>query len=219
VADAHEAVELAGKQPKWRLILAPDAFRLEPLEAGESIDVPRAERVKRVELFNGVLARRILAVTLAPGRKLFRLDPAGYAAYEAWAGPPTMEDLRKSLKRRFGWSVALGALIILTSVPLPGDPEAGVPALPLNPLTLAMGIALIAAGLMSRLMPSRVFILADCLWIAIAAVTTVENLLESPGIFGAVLLALQANYVVMSIQDYRRYGAMKEEADPPGAPA
>jgi hypothetical protein len=211
VADAHEVVELAGKQPRWKLILAPDGFRLEPLEAGEPIDVPRAERVKRVDLVNGVLARRILGVALARGRKLFRLDPAGFAAYEAWAGPPTMEDLRKSLKRRFGWSVSLGLLIILTSMPIPGDPEGGVPDLPLNPLTLAMGIALIAAGLMARLLPSRVFFLADCLWIAIAAVTTVENLLKSPGVFGALLLAFQINYVVTSIREYRRFGATRED--------
>src|SRR5688572_11206359 len=105
---------------------------------------------------NGLIMRRLLGVTLLPkGKKLFRLDPAGFAAFEAWAGPPTLDDLRKSLKRRFAWSFTLGVLIILTSLPLPGDPERDIPDLPLNSLSLALGIGLIAAGLLSRFVPSR----------------------------------------------------------------
>lgn len=206
--------ELQGTQPKWRLTLEPDAFRLEPLEAGVAFQVPRAERVARVDLMNGLLTRRLLGVAIAGGKKLFRLDPAGFEAFQAWAGPPTMEDLRKSLKRRFGWSFTLGLLIIFTSLPMAGDPETGLADIPLNPLSMAMGIALIAAGLLSRVLPSRWFLLADSCWIAIAAMTTVDNLVDAPGAGNVLLLLFQVNYVLSSLAEFRRFGAMREGVDP-----
>ena len=214
MGDSHEVAELQGTRPKWRLTLEPDAFRLEPMEAGVAFQVPRAERVARVDLMNGLLTRRLLGVAIAGGKKLFRLDPAGYAAYEAWAGPPTLEDLRKSLKRRFGWSVTLGLFIIFTSLPISGDPESGLADIPLNPLSLAMGVALIAAGLLSRFLPSRWFLLADACWIAIAAMTTVDNLVDAPGAVNALLLVIQVNYVLSSLKEFRRFGAMREDVDP-----
>ena len=213
MADTHEAVELAGKQPKWRLSLEPDAARLEPLEAGASIEVPRAERAARIDVMNGFLTRRLLIVLLAKGKKLFRLDPAGFAAYEAWAGPPTMQDLRKSLKRRFGWSITLGALLIFLALPIPGS-ERGIPDVPLNAVSMAMGIGLIAAGILSRFLPSRYFLVADSLWVAIACLTTVENLIRSFSPFGALILLLQVNYILMSLKEFRRFGMMREEIAP-----
>lgn len=219
MAEAYEALELAGKQPKWRLTLSPDAIRLEPPDPGEPIEVRRTERTARVELLNGVFLRRLLGVALAKkGKKLFRLDPAGYAALQAWAGPPTTEDLRKSLKRRFGWSVGLGALIILTSLPLRGDPEHGIPDLALNTVSLAMGIALISAGLMSRFMPSRIFFLVDCVWIAVAAWSTVDLLVDSFSVFNALILLFQANYILMSVREFRHFGALQDAVAPPSAP-
>src|SRR5262245_65338190 len=125
IGQTYEAVEQAGKNAKWRLSLGPDSFRLDPSDTGQTIEVTRAERTARVDLVDGLFFKRLLGVQAGKQKKVFRLDPAGFAAYREWAGPPTLADLRKSLKRRFGFSLFFGALIIFTSLPLGGDPERG----------------------------------------------------------------------------------------------
>jgi hypothetical protein len=208
---SYEAVEQQGKQSKWRLTIGPDSFRLDSPEGGRTIEVTRPERTERTDLMHGWFLKRILAVTTGKEKKLFKVDPEGFAALRDWAGAPTTADLRKALRQRFGLALTLGILIIFTSLPTAGVPEKGLAPLPLNPVSLAMGIALIAAGFMSRIMPSRIFFLFDAVWIIVAAWSTITFLVDAPGFFNLLILFLQANYIATSVREYRRFATMTSD--------
>src|SRR5262249_25550068 len=134
----------------------PDNFQLETLD-GELHEVGRAELRERVQRMEGGLGvPRMLVVTLGKKQEFFKLSPEVFAAFVEWMGPPTLEDLKRSLKRRLSWVIPLGALIVLTSLPI--GQAIG------NPVSLGLGLTLILTGTLAKVWPHRILFALDSLW-------------------------------------------------------
>jgi len=193
----YEITEAASSQKKWTLSLYPDYFRLETTD-GVPHEVSRAELPERVQTIeSGLFFRRVLVVTLGKKKVIFTLAPEAFAAVSAWIGPPTMQDLKLSLKRRFSWVLPIGFLFVLTALPI-GE-------LPWEPVSLGLGLGLILTGTLAKLWPHRICFAMDSLWFSCLAANSVWLLVQEWSWLRFGLLLVQLALVQSGWRDYRRF--------------
>lgn len=186
---------------KWTLILLPDRLRLESAGDAPSVEVPRPEIPHKVEILHGLVFRRVLVIKKG---KPFQLKPDAFAALQAWMGPPTREDLKVALRRRMGWTLPIGAIFVLGSLPIEGpSPQ------PFVPVTAGLGASLILLSVVSRLAPNRVFFLLDSIWfVGLAAETVRQVVVGESGPVWLALVAFQLAAAGSGLRQYRRFGAL-----------
>ena len=207
---ARYEITEATTSKKWTLSLYPDHLGLETAD-GESHAVERAELRGRVQTIeSGLFLRRVLVVTLGKKNVFFRLSPEAFAALSAWIGPPTREDLKLSLKQRFGWVLPIGFLIVLTALPI-GE-------LPWEPVSLGLGLALILTGTLARMRPHRIFFALDALWFSVLAANSVWLLIQEWSWLRLVFLLVQLALMRSGWRDYRRFAPERMAAEPGAAP-
>jgi hypothetical protein len=194
---SYEIAEATRKDKKWTLSLYPDHLRLQPPE-GDPQEVDRAKLPEQVQMTDGGwLLPPLLFVTLGKKRLGFRLSPELYADIRSWIGPPTPADLKIALKRRFAWVLPAGFLFMLTALP--------VGNLPLEPVSLGLGLALIVTGMFAKLAPHRILFVLDTLWFSGLAADSVRLLVEDWSWWRLVLLFLQLKLVESGWREYRRF--------------
>lgn len=155
------------------LFLEPDEARL-VLDGGETLVITRAEQPEQMHA-NRVFGGAALLVRRGKKRVAFRLDEGQLAVVEEWIGPPTRAHLAFSLKQRYGLGLPIGLFLLLTSLPFPGDPAAGIEPVPFNVVSAILGGGLIVLWAFSRWRPHpRLFIL-DAAWFALLALDTVYD--------------------------------------------
>jgi hypothetical protein len=192
----YEITEATTPEKKWTLSLYPDYFRLETADR-EPEEVDRAELRQRVQTLDGLILRRVLVVTLGKKKVIFRLQPEAFEAVSEWIGPPTREDLKLSLKRRFSWVLPIGFLFVLTALPI-GD-------LPWEPVSLGLGLALILTGTLAKVWPHRIFFALDSLWFSFLAANSIWLLANEWNWLQFVLLLVQLALVQGGWREYRRF--------------
>jgi hypothetical protein len=204
----YEIAELAPRKGDRTLTLYRDFFLLERAD-GEPEEVDRAELPERVQMIEGNLfLRRALLVKIGKKRTVCKLSPEVFAAVSDWIGPPTMEDLKVTLRRRFSWVLPFGALFVLSALP--------IGRLPIRPVTLGLGLGLIATGLLAKLRPHRIFFFLDSMWFAVLAGSTAWSLTHQWSSWRFFLVVLQVSLVHSGWREYRRFAPhrMAMEPDP-----
>lgn len=192
---------LSRPQQPWTLQLFPEGMRLTPQQGGHpSIHILRSELSTHVHLMDFGLARRTLFVR-KPVKRNFKLDPATWPTLTAWVGREA--HLRMALRHRLGWGVPAGVLMVLTSVPVPGNPEAGVQGVPFNALWAALGALLIAGAIVSRKWPHPVLFLLDSAWFAVIGATFVVRVIQGGSPLWLLLAALQLQLIWSGISLFR----------------
>lgn len=192
-----EVKESNSSETPWILTLHPEFFRLEKAD-GEQHDVPREELNGRVQTFEkNLFLRRAIAVKIGRKQRIFKLSEEAFAALIDWIGPPTMEDLKFSLKRRFSWVMPIGLLFVFTALPIGG--------LPGDMVTLLLGIGLILTGVLAKVHPHRVFFALDSLWFTFLATTTAVRLAQDFRWISVFFLVLQVALVKSGWSEYARF--------------
>jgi hypothetical protein len=192
----YEIVESTAPAKHWELSLFADRLELES-PAGKRHRVLWADRHERVLTLDRALLGRMLGVTLDQKKVIFRLEPDAFAAVRAWIGPPTLEDLKVSLKRQFAWALPLGIVFVLSALPLA--------ELPFEPVTFGLGLALILTSTLSRVWPHRVFFALESLWFCSLAANSIWLLLVRWAWLQALFLAMQMLLAWRAIQEYHRF--------------
>lgn len=212
-----EAVDVQKPKVPWRLLLRPAGFRFEPQAGdGEPVEVAREERADRVTRAHGLLIRRSVSVRVGKKSRLFKLPPAAWEAFNAWYPPYTRADLKAALKRRMSWTFTVGILYLFLALPMPSDPSGALPDRTFDWISAALGGALLLMGVISRLAPHRIFLLADSCWVALIAANTVRGLLAGEGgWFWYLLLYLQVVYVREGLVEFWRFAPSKPAAGGP----
>jgi hypothetical protein len=147
-------------------------------------------------------------VARIPKPVILKLDDSSLAVLTFWVGPLTLEDLKGELRRRLRWTVPIGLLFVLGSIPLPGDPAAGVAGVPFDPVSLVLGLGLIALSVAARIVPHPFLLALDGLWFLLLAADTVWGVVR--GGDSVWWLALAAFLVLAGLQPlaaYRRFSA------------
>ena len=200
----------ASSSKKWALSLFTDHFQLETLD-GELYEVRRAESRQRVQTIEGgPLLPRMLVVTLEKEQVFFRPSPEVFAAFVEWIGPPTPEDLKRSLKRRLRWVIPLGILIVLTSLPIGGMPG--------DPVSLGLGLTLILTGTLAKVWPHRIFFALDSLWFSFLSANSIWLLIHDWRWLRLLVLLVQLALVRSGFREYRRFAPVRTAAESGAAP-
>ena len=185
----------------WTLRLYDQGLRLTPQREGEPpIHILRSELATHVQLVDFGVARRTLAVR-KPKKRLFKLDPTAWPQLTAWVGRDTR--LRIALRQRLGYGVPLGIFMLLTSIPLPGNPQAGIPASPFNPLSATLGVLLVAGALLARRRPHPALFLLDSAWFSVLAVSLIVRVAFGGNPLWLILAGLQLLLVWSGVSLFR----------------
>ncbi len=207
-----EATESGRKPRKWALLLFPDGFRGERQDDAASFHVLRTKLADLVQVVDGLLVKRTLVVK-KPRRTTLQLEPHPFRRLSRWIGEPTL--LRLAVKQRLSWTIPIGILFVLGSMPLPGDPEAGLDAVPFNPVSAVLGTVLIVQGLASRRWPRPILFLLDAFWFLGLAADTVYRVWQGQSTFWLLLVVLQLGLAASGLRLWRRFQGVIVGARPP----
>jgi hypothetical protein len=195
--------ELGKPQKVWKLVFFPEGLRAEPLFERPPVHVMRGQALKSLRLVE-TLPAPALVLRERP-RASLRLDEPAYRAVVDWLGRDLL--LKLALRGRLGWTIPIGVIFLLSSLPLPGNPEAGVAGAPFSPIPAVLGGALVLQGILSRVWPHRVYLALDALWFLGLAADTVRLVLAggwSP--LWLILGAFQVMLAVTGVRQFRRLG-------------
>jgi hypothetical protein len=156
------------KSDSWRVALDEERAIFRPFEGLGVHAVRRDENADHLELVTfGKVA--VLTVRTTKPKLQFKLTQEQRERFAAWLGPPTMNHLRVVLRQSYSLMLAIAVLYVLTSLPLPGDPEAGVEALALAPVGLGLGLAAFGLWAHARYHPRPYLFLLDVVWFLVLA--------------------------------------------------
>lgn len=197
-----DAVEPGGK-PRWTLQLFAEGLRGERQEGdAASFHIVRDHLPESIQLLDGLLVKRTLVVK-KPRKTTLQLEPGPFRTLSRWIGQPTL--LRLALKQRLSWTLPIGVLFVLGSLPLPGDPEAGLDPTPFHPVWAILGALLIVQGFVARRWPRPVLFLLDSLWFVGLAAATAYGVWQGDSPYWLVVVLLQLGLAVGGVRLWQRF--------------
>lgn len=172
---------------------------------GELLVIPRAEQPERLHA-NRMLGGAALLVRRGKKRIAWKLDDGQFETVQQWIGPPRQEHLAFALKQRYGLGLPIGLFLILTALPYPGDPAAGLDPMPLNVVSTILGGGLIVLWAFSRWRPHPSLFILDAAWFALLALDTVYDIATGESSMWWILFAAVVMVFAQSgLGLYKRY--------------
>ena len=211
-------ISLNTKQGQWRVQLQEHVASFIRTDVAEVIHVPRAERAASFEIVSVWGGLVVLTVRLQGRKKLaFKLEPEQRQKVEQWLGPPTQENLRITLKRRYAFAAPIAVVFILTSIPLPANQSARFEAVRFDPISLALGCGLLLLWAHARLRPKPYLFLVDSIWFGLVAMNVIADVLRQAAsplwLLWAVLLVFLIRSGIKQYKQFKGVGTGK-----PGLP-
>lgn len=157
----------SGVSGPWTLQLSADRMTFASADRRESHFVLRSDVPEAINIASALGSHYLHAKV--PKAISFRVTQEVVDHFLRWRGPLTDADLRVALKRRMSWSMPIAALWVFSALPIQGDPEAGIEAVPLDPIGVGLGASLFVLALVSRLRPHPNLFLFDAAWLAALA--------------------------------------------------
>lgn len=214
--------EVGHEKPAWKLSLPPHRLRLDRADGSPPFDVWRDQFPQVMRLLRRF---RVLSVKLPldgqkPKSVLFQLDDPTFRAVDEFIGPPTPEHLRLELKNRFPFAVIIGVGFVISAfLPTRDSPWVGAGHARFDPYLLGIGAVLVLAGLLSKLVPHRIFFLVDAALFALFAFRSVERILQGGSWMWWLYMLVTAWLAVSNLQQFRRFANMRPAPEPSAAPS
>jgi hypothetical protein len=209
----------SGLKGDWQAFLSGDSLKLESPDGSHCVEILRSEADEKLQLWESSLFPPFLVLP-EPKRTAFKLAPDQFRRFKEWFGPPTPARVKSILKPRFSFCIAIGILYLVTSMPLPGDSQAGIDPLPFDPVSAFLGVSLLVLALLAKFRPSRTLLLLDAFWFLLLTVNLGIGIYQgnSPWwlILGAVLIwtAFEAFRDFQRLKPDNPVSAGGEEAKP-----
>lgn len=200
------ATEKGGVERSWSISLGENITATSADSSKFSLS--REEVMKNLTILDGLMMRRTISFK-KPVKKILYMDPQSFSAFANWLGYKAMLEI--FLKTRFSWTVVIGVIFILTSLPLPGDAGSGLNPIPFNPLDFGMGFSLILIGIFSKRFPDRIYFLIDSGWFILLAIITFLNILKGNSIYWLIFVMLQISLVVSGVLTWHRLKAYEKQ--------
>ena len=198
----------SGRKGIWKVTLEADALTLAAVEGGESIQMLRADAEEKIVLQVWRFIR-FLEITIQKEKVRFELERSQVALLKEWLGPPTIRGLKVALKKRVIWvRLPVGILFVFTSSPFPGDPEAGLEAVPFDAVSAFLGVSLIAVSILTRIWVRRILFLLDGVWLSLLALDVTVGIFRGDSLWWAILVIVLILVAKRSFSEYQRFASV-----------
>ncbi|MBC8003438.1 MAG: hypothetical protein H7X97_12695 [Opitutaceae bacterium] len=198
-------VEMEGEKRVWTLEIHPAHLALFPPGEQQPFIFLRTDTGARFIL---VPWGQTLVFKLAK-QHLFRPGPGPYRQLKEWVGPPGYEQLKFELRRRSGWTLAMGIIFVFLALPATGNPTADIPNRPLSPFLLILGLLPLAMWAIARFRPHAVFFLVDAAWFTALGASLVLRIWHGESLWWLVVVALNSLMVLGAWTLYQKYSQTK----------
>ena len=207
-----EVTAQAGRKGGWKVALNPESLTVTAADGSESFEISRSDAEEKVEIRGGSLSEPFLVIRV-PKQILFKIGKTQAAAVKQWLGPPTFKGLKIALKRRLKWSIPIAILFIVTSLPLPGDPEAGIEALPFDPVSAFLGVVLLGIALLAKIRPMRILFMVDAFWFFLLALRVTGGVIRGTSLLWLIAVVFLLFAAFGGISEYNRFAAMTDQTN------
>jgi hypothetical protein len=188
----------------WNVTLEPEMLTLSFSKSGEEYQISKSEASEKIELLGPFLTDKFLSAKI-PKKQLFELKPEQAALLKEWLGPPTVKDLKITLKKRLKWCLPLGVMFIFTSLPMSAKPEAGLEAIPFDIVGAILGVVLIGLAVMMRFWPRRELFLVNSAWFLVGAVKVSYDIIKGSSWLWSILVLFLVMSVIEGVKQYNRF--------------
>jgi hypothetical protein len=194
------SVEEVGKPDRrWRVVIRPGDLALYEGDDPQPFVILREQMQREVFLIEGM---RVL--TLGKPKKVsFKLSPAACEAISEWIGRPVLA--AHYMKRRYSWVLPVAIIWILGSLPLPGDPESGVEAVPPDSIGIVLGVALLISWAFAKWRPHPVLFLVDSIWFLCLAGYLTYDVWHGRSKLWMILVGLLLWMVITGFKHFTRF--------------
>ena len=207
-SSTFEVVAEVGRKGAWTVSLDTDSLTIAAVDGDESFQIARAEAEEKAELRESRISNPFLVVSIAKKKVIFKLDRDQAAAFKEWLGPPTMVGLNVALKRRLRWSLPIAILFVLASLPLPANPEAGLEAVPFDPVSGFFGVSLLALSIITRFWHHRILFLLDGVWFCALAVNVALGIYRGDSPWWAIIVIVLLVGAKSGFSEYKRFASL-----------
>lgn len=201
-----------GHKGAWNVSLNPESLGITAADGSESFEILRSDAEEKIEIRGAGVSEPFLVIHV-PKKITFKIQKTHSETVKQWMGPPTFKGLKIALKRRLKGALPIAALFIFTSLPLPGDPEAGIEALPFDPISLFIGVALLGIALLAKIRPGRNLFLVVAVLFSLLAIGKTVEVIQGDGVWWLVLVVLLVFGAFESISEYKRFASMTNQTD------
>jgi hypothetical protein len=191
--------EMGKKDARWRLEIRPGDLAF--FEA----DDPHPFLILHDKFYReAVLVENMKLLTLKTGKKAtFKLTPEATAAIAQWLGKSMLASFY--LRRRYAWIIPVAAIWIIGSLPIAGNPQAGIDAKPLDLIGLCMGFALVIAWAIAKWRPHPILFLVDSFWFLCLAGYLINDVVHGRSKYWLLLVALSLWLVLTGLKYFARF--------------
>ena len=199
----------------WLVRLQPEKILFTPPPGkGETFEIPHGQRVERLELVRLLGKQSVLLVWLDEAKKTkyqFKLSPAERQRLERWFGPPTREQLKIALKRRYAFALPIAVIFILTALPIPANPDEGIEAVPARPFSIGLGAGLLILWTLARVRPHPLLFLLDSIWFVLLGGKLVVDVFQGGAApIWLLWIGLIIPIVLSGLNNYKSFAGYKE---------
>ena len=205
----------------WKVTLEADALTLAAVDGpdiqrlgglhlharSESIQILRADAEEKIVLHEW-LSFKNLVITIQKEKVVIGLERSQFALLKEWLGPPTIRGLKVALKKRLNWCLPIGILFVLTSIPLPADPEVGLEAVPFDAVSAFLGASLIAITILARIWFRRILFLLDGVWLSLLALDATVGIFRGDSLWWAISVIALILGAKGGFSEYQRFASV-----------
>ena len=193
----------------WKVTLEADALTLAAVDGppSESIQILRADAEEKIALQEWLFFRH-LVITIQKEKVVVELERSQVALLKEWLGPPTIRGLKVALRRRLNWCLPIGILFVFSSLPLPGDPEAGLEAVPFDAVSAFLGVSLIAVSILTRIWFRRILFLLDGVWLSLLALDVTVGIFRGDSLWWAISVIALILGAKGGFSEYQRFASI-----------
>jgi hypothetical protein len=191
--------EMANSNRHWRLVIRSSDLALYEPEDPQPFVLLREQLHTDVMLSEGL---NVLAIK-KPRKLTFRLTQEATSAVVAWLGEGSLASFY--LKQRYSWVLAIAIIWIIGSLPLPGESDQGVEAVPMDGFGLALGLVLAIAWAFAKWRPHPALFLVDSLWFLCLSVYLTLEVWNGRSMLWMILVAILLWMAIKGFKHFSRF--------------